>query len=298
MKKESRNYLLKQFKRLDERKLLSKIPDSFIIKIHYYLRMGTKLNLENPKTLNEKLQWLKLYDRKPEYSKMADKYSVREFIKNTIGDEYLIPLLGVWENFEDIEFNSLPNKFVLKANHNSGGIIICRDKGELDVLKSAKLFNSWLSRNYYQSSREWQYKNIKPLIIAEKYMDDGNKKGLTDYKFFCFNGEPNFVYLSSGLENHSTAYMSFYDLDGSKLPFKRSDYSEFPVDPKLPQNFSKMIELASILSKATKSPFMRVDFYEIEGSIFFSELTFRPNAGMIPFEPKEYDEKLGELVKL
>jgi len=298
MNKGTRDFLLKHFKRLDERKLFNLFSDSVIIKVHYYLRMGNRLDLKNPSTFNEKLQWLKLYDRKPEYTMMADKYAVRKYISETIGEEYLIPLLGVWDNFQSIDFDKLPDKFVLKTNHNSGSIIICRDKASFDKASAEKKFNSWLRRNYYQSSREWQYKNIRPCIIAEEYMDDGNEKGLTDYKFFCFNGEPKFVYISMGLEDHSTAFMSFYGLDRKKLPFRRSDYREIPYTPDFPYKFQEMINLSRTLSTATNSPFIRVDFYEIERKVYFSELTFRPNAGMIPFEPIEYNNKLGDLLRL
>lgn len=298
MNKNIRNYFFKQYKRLDERKLLFWVPDKVIIKLHYYLKMGKWVNFKKPITLNEKLQWLKLYDRKPQYSIMADKYRVREFIAESIGEEYLIPIIGSYENFDDIDFDCLPNQFVLKTNHDSGGIIICRDKNKFDIDSAKISINKWLRRNYYQSSREWQYKNIPPRIIIEKYMDDGNEKGLTDFKFFCFNGNPEFVYISMGLEDHSTAFMSFYDLEKNKLPFKRSDYNEIPYTPDFPKHYDKMIELSRELAIKTCSPFIRVDFYEIEGKVYFSELTFRPNAGMIPFEPIEYDRKLGNMLKL
>lgn len=298
MNKKTRMFIYKQFRRLNERKVFDWLPDSTVLKMQYFLKMGKRLNINNPTTLNEKLQWLKIYDRKPQYTMMADKYAVREFVSENIGEQYLIPLLGKWNDFKEIDFMSLPNKFVLKANHNSGGIIICRNKSNLNINEVEVKFKDWLNRNYYRGSREWQYKNIKPCIIAEQFMDDGNNKGLTDYKFFCFNGEPKFLYISAGLEDHSSAYISFFNLDGRKMPFRRSDYKEFPYNVTLPKNFNVMKDIAEKLANACNSPFIRVDFYNINEKIYFSELTFRPNGGMIPFEPMRYDHELGKLLDL
>lgn len=272
------------------------IPDKLYLKMKYRKKMKEKLNLKNPQTFNEKMQWLKLYDRKPIYTKMVDKYEVREYIKEKIGEEYLIPLIGVYDNFDDIDFAGLPNQFVIKCTHDSGGLVVCRNKQELDITKAKEKINKCLKRNFYYFNREWPYKNVKPRIIIEKYMEDSKSKELVDYKFFCFNGEPKFIYISEGLENHETAKISFLDMDFKREKFKRTDYEDFKEIPKKPLNFDKMKELARILSKG--HAFLRVDLYEINNNIYFSELTFTPCAGYLPFEPKEYDNILGEWIKL
>lgn len=271
------------------------VDDKKYIEMKYYLTMNKELNLENPETFNEKLQWLKLYDRNPEYTNMVDKYEAKKYVANIIGEEYIIPTLGVWEKFEDIDFEKLPNQFVLKPIHTSGNVFICKDKNKIDYKKLKKEVNQWLKRKYYYLHREWPYKNVKPKIIAEKYMGTTKQKELIDYKFFCFNGTPRYMYISEGLINHSTAKMSFVDMNYN-LSFSRNDYKTFERLPPKPINFEKMQELAKSLSNGI--PFIRVDFYEIEGKIYFGELTFYPGAGYIPFEPEEYDKILGDMLEL
>ncbi len=274
-----------------------KMDDAEFLKRVFYYSMNRPLDLDNPKTFNEKLQWLKLYNRKPEYTTMVDKYEAKKYVADIIGEEYIIPTYGVWDNFDDIDFDKLPEQFVLKCTHDSGGLIICRDKSKLDIKKARKTLNKSLRKNYYYANREWPYKNVKPRIIAEKYMEDNSDNaGLTDYKFFCFNGIPQFAYVSSGLENHDTANISFVTLEWEFAPFRRADYASFLKLPQKPKNIDKMIEYAKILSKDTS--FLRVDFYEINNKIFFGELTFFPASGMIPFTPEEWDEKLGDMIKL
>src|SRR5690554_6695477 len=173
------------------------VPAEIYIKIQYKNYIGKNLNLRNPKTFNEKLQWLKLYDRNPLYTNLVDKYKVREFISQTIGEEYLIPLLGVWDKFDEIDFGELPNKFVLKPNHTSGDVFICKDKTKVNFDELRTKVNAWLEREYYWEHREWPYKNIKPRIFAEKYMVDESGVELKDYKFFCFNGEPKALYVAT-----------------------------------------------------------------------------------------------------
>ncbi len=280
--------ILKQFIRL--------LPDKLYLKWYYKKHMKKRLNLKNPKSFNEKLQWLKLYDRNPLYTTLADKYEVREYIKKTIGEEYSIPLLGVYNTFDEIDFDKLPNQFVIKCNHDSASVIICRDKKKFNYAKSKKQIEKSLKTNYYKWSREWAYKNIKPRIIIEKYMEDNNSKELKDYKFFCFNGEPKIMYLSEGLEDHSTARISFFDMEFKELPFKRKDYELFEEHPGKPKNFDKMIELSKKLSN--NIPQVRVDWYEINGKLYFGELTFYTCAGYIPFDPEEWDYKIGEMLKL
>ena len=273
------------------------IPDRLYIAIKYRMTLGRFPNLKNPQTFNEKLQWLKLHSRNSEYTRMVDKYEAKKFIADTIGEEYIIPTLGVWDKFDDIDFDILPDQFVLKCTHDSGGLVICRDKSKLDIAAAKKKIESCLKTNYYWHGREWPYKNVKPRIIAEQYMDDG-AGGLRDYKFFCFNGMPRFIYISQGLEDHSTARISFYDLEGNKMPFGRSDYLPFDVDPDMPETLSEMIEYSSVLSEKVGCPFVRIDFYCIKGKTYFGEITFSPCGGMMPFKPAEWDKKLGDYLDL
>lgn len=272
------------------------LPDKLHIKARYALKMGKKLNLENPQTFNEKLQWLKLYDRKPIYTAMVDKYEVKQYIAERIGEEYIIPTLGVWDRFDDIDFNVLPNKFVLKCTHDSGGLVICKDKSVFDKAAAKKKIEKSLKRNYFLIHREWPYKNVKRRIIAEKYMEDSKTSELRDYKFYCFNGEPKFLYVSEGLADHSTAKLSFLNMDWTFAPFRRNDFQNFDNLPEKPQNYENMCELAGQLSK--NIPFLRVDLYEINGKIYFSELTFSPGAGFTKFYPEQWDYTLGEWIKL
>ena len=273
------------------------IPDRLYIAIKYKMSLGRFPNLKNPQTFNEKLQWLKLHSRNSEYTRMVDKYEAKKFIADSIGEEYVIPTLGVWDKFDDIDFDILPDQFVLKCTHDSGGLVICRDKSKLDIAAAKKKIEKCLKTNYYWHGREWPYKNVKPRIIAEQYMDDGGG-GLRDYKFFCFNGMPRFIYISQGLEDHSTARISFYDLEGNKMPFGRSDYRPFDVAPDMPETLSEMIEYCSVLSEKVGCPFVRIDFYCIKGKTYFGEITFSPCGGMLPFEPAEWDKKLGEYLDL
>lgn len=296
------SYYIKKPKRiivmLMTKGLFRGMKDEKYLELLYWLVTDNKLNLENPKSYNEKIQWLKLYDRKPLYTKLVDKYEVRKYIAEEIGEEHLIPLLGVWDNFDDIDFDLLPNQFVLKCTHDSGGLVICKDKSKFNKKSARKKIKASLKRNYYFPAREWPYKNVNPRIIAEKYMSEPSSEGLTDYKFFCFNGNPEFLYVSRGLENHSTASISFLSMDGKFMPFKRKDYKNFDTLPKMPVNFEYMIMLVKKLARQINSPFIRVDLYEISGKVYFSELTFSTCGGMIPFDPPEYDIKIGKMLDL
>lgn len=272
------------------------VDDEEYLRMKFKLRMGKELNLSSPKTFNEKIQWLKLYDRKPLYTTLVDKYEVKKYVANIIGEEHIIPTIGIWNSFDDITFDSLPNQFVLKCTHDSGGLAICRDKNSFNIKAAQKKIDFCMRRNYFMENREWPYKNVPHRIIAEQYMVDESGYELKDYKFFCFDGEPRFLYLSKGLENHSTASISFVNLDWSFASFKRSDYKAFRILPEKPENFEEMINIARVLSAGY--PFLRVDLYNIAGKIFFSELTFSPCGGMLPFEPEEWDYRLGELIQL
>lgn len=273
-----------------------RMDDASYLRLKYLAMMGKQLDLESPKTFNEKLQWLKLYDRKPEYTKMVDKYEVKKYVAEKIGEQYVIPTIGVYDRFEGIDFDKLPNQFVIKCTHDSGGLYICRDKKNMNIEDVKKKINDSLSRNYFWSAREWPYKNVRPRILAEEYMSDETQPKLVDYKFYCFNGEPKFLYVSVGLEDHQTAEMDFFDLDFKKMPFRRGDFESLRVLPKKPKNFNLMVNMARKLANGTS--FVRVDLYEINNRVYFSELTFTPCAGMMPFEPEEWDEKIGEMLVL
>jgi len=275
---------------------LKLIPDKPYLKIKYKYKMGKKLNLKNPQTFNEKLQWLKLYDRNPLYTKLVDKYEVKQYIAEVLGEEYIIPTLGIYDSFEEIDFSKLPQKFVLKCTHDSGGLIICKDKNSLNMEDAKKKLNKSLKNNFYYYHREWPYKNVKPRIIAEEYMEDENSKDLIDYKFYCFNGEPKIVSVGQGAKGNHIKRISFLNMNFERASFKRSDYEGFEIIPPKPLNYDKMIEISRILSK--NHDFLRVDLYEINDRIYFGELTFSPCSGYLPFEPKEYDKILGDWIKL
>lgn len=275
------------------------LPDRLMICLDYFRFFKKFPNLKNPKTFNEKLQWLKLYNRNPEYTRMVDKYEVKRYVAEHIGKEYTIQTYGVWNHFDEIDFDVLPNQFVLKCTHDSGGLVICRDKEKLDMVAVKKKLEKCLKHNYYYRSREWPYKNVKPRIIAEEYMEDENEtSGLRDYKFFCFNNKPKFIYVSEGLENHQTARISFYTFSGERMPFSRSDYMPMPEKIELPNTMEKMKEIAAEIACNMDSPFVRIDLYSISGHIYFSEVTFFPCSGLIPFEPREWDKILGEWIRL
>ena len=270
------------------------LPDKVYLKWKFRLIMGYKLNLRNPQTFNEKLQWLKLYDRNPEYTKMVDKYEVRKYIKEKIGEEYLIPILGVCERFDDIDFDNLPNKFVIKCNHDSGGLVICKDKSKLDIESARRKINSSLKRNYYYSGREWPYKNVKPKILIEKYMEDKVNKELIDYKIMCFNGKPKFSFTCT--ERYKGGLkVTFFDLNWEKMTFTRH-YPSSDIKINKPINYDKMLDFSKKLSE--NIPFVRVDWYEINGKLYFGELTFYPGCGFEEFEHKEWDLKIGKYIDL
>lgn len=276
-------------------KIFRIIPDGLYLKIKYRLIIGKKLNLKNPKTFNEKLQWLKLYDRKAEYIKLVDKYEVRKYIAETIGEDYLIPMLGVYDSYKEIDVDTLPNQFVLKPNHTSGDIYICKDKSKINYIELKRKINRWFKRNYYWVHREWPYKNVKPRIICEKYMVDESGTELKDYKFMCFNGEVKCLFVCSNRNSQEGLNVDFYDMDWNPMPFERHYKRSGKVIPK-PKTFDKMVEFSKVLSK--NIPFVRVDFYEVNGHLFFGELTFYPGSGFEEFIPEKYDYILGSWLKL
>jgi len=270
------------------------LPDSLYIQLYYFIRFKRICNLKNPKTYNEKLQWLKLYDRNSDYINMVDKYEVKEYVSKIIGDEYIIPTLGVWDNFDEIDFDKLPNQFVLKCTHDSEGLVIVKDKKQFNINSAREKINSALKYNFYYIGREWPYKNIKPRIIAEEYMEDSVYGELRDYKFFCFDGEPKAMFIATDRNEGATKF-DYYDLDFNHLDIKQYYPNSINKISK-PLQFEKMVELSKILS--SNIPHVRVDFYEVNGKLYFGEMTFYHFSGFMPFQPQKWDDKFGEWIKL
>lgn len=270
-------------------------PEKYIYGL-FRQRMGCDLNLDNPKTFSEKLQWMKLYDHNPLYTKLVDKYEVKQYVKEKIGEQYVIPTIGIWEKTKDIDFDKLPDQFVLKCTHDSGGLVICKDKGSLDIRKAKRKLSKSLSRNYYYMGFEWPYKNVKPRILAEVYMEDSKTKELRDYKFFCFNGEVNAMFIATERQKEGEdVKFDFFDSEFNHLPFKQG-HENASVLPEKPCRFEEMKFLATVLSKDL--PQVRVDFYEVDGKVFFGEMTFFHHGGWTKFEPEEWDRIFGKWIVL
>ncbi|MDE6155565.1 MAG: glycosyl transferase [Eubacterium sp.] len=289
------NILKKGFMFLSNRGFFDSMSDEKYLKLRYKCILGKKLNLNNPITYNEKLQWLKLYDRKSEYTKMVDKYEVKKYVSDIIGDEHIIPTLGVWDNADDINFDALPNEFVLKCTHDSGGIVICNDKSQLDIQNTKTILNHFLNRNFYSLHREWPYKNVKPRIIAEKYMVDESGYELKDYKFFCFDGKVNAMFIATDRNEKTETCFDFFDRDFNHMPVINGHPNTKKTLIK-PQGFEKMIELAEKLSIGI--PQVRIDFYDINGKVYFGEMTFFHWSGLKKFEPEKYDKIFGDWIAL
>ena len=274
---------------------LYRMSDKDYLKILFKLMTQKELNLNNPKSFNEKLQWLKLNDRKKEYTQMVDKYEVKKYVSDKIGEEYIIPTLGIYNSWSDIDINNLPKQFVIKCTHDSGGIVICKDKNKFDFDKAREKINKNLNKNFYYSGREWPYKNVKPRIIIEKYMEDTETKELRDYKFFCFNGKVKFFKVDfDRFKQHKANY---FDITGNILPFGEVICPpDFNKEIKMPDNLNKMIELAEKIAKDTI--FVRVDFYNVNEKIYFGEITFFPASGFGKFVPDEWDKKIGDMLIL
>ena len=270
------------------------MSDRSFIKWEYFSGMRKFPNIDNPRTFNEKLQWLKLNDIHSEYSLLVDKYEAKEIVRKRIGDEYIIPTLGVYDNFDEINFDILPNQFVLKTTHDSGGVVVCKDKTKLDMKVARKKLEKSLKSNFFYEHREYPYKNIKPRIIVEQYMVDESGTELKDYKFFCFDGKCRMLFIATG-RNIGDVRFDFYDTEFNHLPFVQGHPWATKKSNK-PENFEGMIKLAEDLSKGY--PHVRVDLYDINGKIYFGEFTFFHFSGNVPFAPKEWDYKIGEWLKL
>lgn len=283
-----------RFLLLSSLSLFKDMNDEEYLKKLFKCRMKRELNLDNPQTFNEKLQWLKLYDRKPEYTTMVDKYAVKKYVADVIGEEYIIPTLGVWNHFDEIDFDKLPNQFVLKCTHDSGGIVICTDKSNLDLKAAKKKIEKCLRRNYYWSSREWPYKNVKPRIIAEKYMSDEGKEELSDYKVLCFNGEPKIVEVHKGRFNGQHT-QDCYDEFWNKTDIEQYDLPKTDEIMPKPAFLEEMLHLSKLLSKDLIH--VRVDWYFTNNRLYFGELTFFDGSGYNLFCGNA-DELLGSWIKL
>ena len=287
------------FNRFNMKGMFCWLSDETFLRIEYFLHFGKKLNLKNPKSFNEKLNWSKLYNRKPEYSMMVDKYAVKEYVSGLIGSEYVIPTIGVWNSPEDIDWNSLPEKFVLKTTHGGGsnGVVICNNKNVFNIDLAKQRLNEGMKMDIYKIWREWPYKNVPKRIIAESYIEPHNeKKDLPDYKFFCFDGEVKALFVATERQTpNERLRFDFFDSDFNPLPF-RQGHDHANVLPQKPKHFELMKSIASSLSKGI--PHVRVDLYENEDKVYFGELTFFHFAGMVPFEPEEWDYKFGEWLDL
>ena len=276
--------------------ILDSMPDNIYLKLRFRQYMRKKLNLKNPQSFNEKLQWLKLYDRNPFYTTLVDKYAVKKYVADLIGNKYIIPTFGVWDSFDEIDFDTLPNDFVLKCTHDSGGVIICRNKSTFNRQEAKEKLSLSLKTNFFKYGREWPYKNVPRRIIAEKFMQNNLDKDLKDYKFFCFNGKCKIFKIDfDRFTNHGANY---YDARTKELlKFgEKVCMPNFEKSLEIPAQIDEMICLAEKLSRDIS--FLRVDFYVVNNRIYFGELTFYPASGFGEFIPNEWDEKLGDMIRL
>lgn len=277
--------------------LLNGLSDRKYLELVYEARVGYPLNLDKPETFNQKLQWLKIYSREPKYKRMVDKYDAKEYVKELIGDKYIIPTLGVWDRFEQIDFDLLPNKFVLKCTHDSGGLVICKDKKQLNIDSAKKKINRSLKKNYYWLGREWVYKDLKHRIIAEKYMENADGTDIKDYKLQCFNGHVDNIlvcvdrFSSTGVKYH------YFDRKWNYIPYcPYEGIDNDNVNVERPKNLDEMIEIAEKLS--ADLPQLRVDLYEINGKVFFGEMTFYSQSGFDTDITHDADKILGRKLTL
>lgn len=274
------------------------IPDSLYIRFAYFALMQRKLNLNAPVTFDEKLNWMKLYDRNPLYTILVDKYAVKEWVAERIGEKYVIPTLGVWDKFDDIEFNKLPDQFVLKCTHDSGGLAICKDKESFNLDEARKKIMKSLKEKYYYEYREWPYKNVTPRIIAEKYMEDSRDCELRDYKFYTFNGEPKFLLLATNRQKlDKPLCFDYFDMEFNHLPLTNHWHPNNSDDPPhKPLHFKEMQSLVKRLAEGF--PQVRVDFYEVNGDVFFGEMTFFDQGGFLKLHPDSWEKEWGSLITL
>lgn len=272
------------------------IPDELFLKTVYYLRTKEKLNLETPKTYNEKLQVLKIIQKNPEFTDLVDKLKVRNYVEEKIGGKYLVPLINEYNSVEEIDFQSLPNSFVLKSTHDSGGVVICADKSKLDIKKAKKILSKSMKRNFYYLGREYPYKNVIPKIVCEKFIEDELQKELIDYRFFCFNGKVQMIALDFSITDKDKTRRNIYDINWNLLDEEITYKREVVSPPRKPEKLAQMIKLSEKLAEGF--PHVRVDFYYINNEILFGELTFYHQSGYAKFASKEFNYKLGKLIKI
>lgn len=273
------------------------LPDRIYLSIAYRAKLGRRLDLNDPKTFNEKIQWIKLNRHDPVLNTLVDKYLVKDVVANIIGKEYIIPTIGAWTSFDEIDFSTLPNQFVLKCNHDSHSVVICQDKEKLDYEAAKKRLEGGLKRNYFWHGREWAYKDVKPMIIAEPYIADQNDE-LVDYKFFCFKDFVDSVMVCSDRKSGDPKFY-FVDKEWNVLKYNKRAIENpegFVVDK--PKNLDEMYELAKKLSVFSKMPFVRIDLYNVDGRIYFGEFTFSPDNGMDPNILESTDEYFGKMMNL
>lgn len=293
-----RNYIRHPIKSctyaLRDRNLLNWIPDKCYLKLFFWAATGKRLNLHNPKTFNEKLQWLKLYYHKPEFTAMVDKYEVKKYVAEKIGERYVIPSIGIWDSFEEIPFEKLPNQFVIKSTHDSGGVIVCRNKSELNLERARERIRKSLKKNYFYSGREWPYKNVKPRVLVEQYMKDDNYVVLPVFKVLNFSGQPKLIQV---ILNDKTAdeTVDYYSTEWKKLNIRQNFPNSSVILPR-PEKLDEILSLAQKLSFGF--PHIRTDFYVINNEVYFSEFTFYSDSGIENFVPDSWDTILGEWIEL
>ena len=284
-----------------DRGLFNWLPDKTYLKLVYRAEMGKKLNLEHPKTFNEKMQWLKLYDRNPLYQQLVDKYNVKRYIADMIGKDYIIPTIGLWNSVEEIPFDQLPDQFVLKCTHDSGSVIVCKDKKTFDIDAAKAKLSSHMKKSTYWFGREWPYRGLIPRIITEPYLKDNNvedseSQDLADYKVHCFNGVPKMVLVCRDRFSIDGVTEDFFDIQWNHLPVRRPDIKNAEEDVSCPEELSEMLSISQEVSK--NIPFLRVDFYIVNRQLYIGELTFFPAGGFKPFLPESFDMEMGSWIQL
>lgn len=282
--------------KLDKKTILKKakyalrfLPDRAFIQLYYFARFRRFCDFDDPKTFNEKLQWLKLNDRNPLYTTLVDKCEVKAWVAERIGSEHVVPTLGVWDSFDEIDFEALPERFVLKCTHDSEGVVVVSDRAQFGLEAAKAKIEAALKCNFYYIGREWPYLNVKPRIIAEEYMEDLRHEELRDYKFFCFDGEPKVMFVASGRGAGQTKF-DYFDIHFNRLDIKQH-YPNSEGEIERPETFGRMMDAARTLSRGI--PHVRIDFYEVDGKMYFGECTFYHFSGFMPFEPDEWDEVFG-----
>lgn len=291
MKNRNSLYILRRKLQVIANKMTS---HEFMAKLYYLIKFRKRLNIENPSLFSEKMHWLKLnyfpYNNK--VIRCTDKYAVRDYLKEKGKGEYLNKIIGVWDKYEDIPLADLPNKFVLKCNHGCGYNIICNNKYKLNIKNVERNIRAWLSEDFGLFNAEPHYSSIPRRIICEEYLGDK----ISDYKFFCFHGEPKYFYIAKIFANEKSEKVTFFNIEGSRAPFQRTDYKVCGNNIKLPKNLNEMIKISKDLS--SEFPFVRIDFFEVNDRVVFSEMTFTPGGGYLEINPKEYDKKLGDMLNL